>query len=130
MGRKSILTVPSAPRLTGEFASAREKLRLLNLDPVMELWEPYYPPFGRPAVNQTQILRSLVLMLDQGFTSITAWVKKLSSDTLLAFPIGCPPDLLPPRDFAFKNVYLFNFDFWNIGGIIILFFDKSHPEYL
>lgn len=83
-------------RLTGEFAAAREKLRLLNLDPVMELLEPYYPPFGRPAVNQTQILRSLVLMLDQGFTSITAWVKKLSSDTLLAFLIGCSPDFLPP----------------------------------
>ena len=31
-------------RLTGEFAAAKEKLRLLNLDPVMELLEPYYPP--------------------------------------------------------------------------------------
>ena len=37
-------------RLTCEFASAREKLRLLNPDPVMELLEPFYPPFGRPAV--------------------------------------------------------------------------------
>ncbi len=83
-------------RLTGEFASAREKLRLLNLDPVMDLLEPYYPPFRRPAINQTQILRSLVLMLDQGCTSITAWVEKLNSDSLLAFLIGCLPDSLPP----------------------------------
>ena len=61
--------------LTGEFAAAREKLCLLNLDPVMALLEPYYKPFGRPAINQPQILRSLILMLDQGFTGITAWVE-------------------------------------------------------
>ena len=83
-------------RLTGEFAAAREKLCLLNLDPVMALLEPYYKPFGRPAINQPQILRSLILMLDQGFTGITAWVEKLSSDSLLAFLIGCTPHTLPP----------------------------------
>ena len=83
-------------RLTREFAAAREKLRLLNLDPVMALLEPYYPPLGRPAINQPQILRSLILMLDQGFTGITAWVEKLSSDSLLAFLIGCTPHTLPP----------------------------------
>lgn len=83
-------------RLAGEFAAAREKLRLLNLDPVMELLEPYYPPLGRPAINQPQILRSLTLMLDQGFTSITAWIEKLGSDSLLAFLTGCTPGSLPP----------------------------------
>ena len=83
-------------RLAGECAAAREKLRLLNLDSVMELLEAYYPPLGRPAINQPQILRPLVLMLDQGFTGITAWVDKLSSDSLLAFLIGCPPASLPP----------------------------------
>ena len=62
-------------RLAGEFAVAREKLRLLNIDPVMGLLAPYYPPLGRPAINQPQILRSLILMLDQGFTSITSWVE-------------------------------------------------------
>ena len=44
-------------RLAGECAAAREKLRLLNLDSVMELLEAYYPPLGRPAINQPQILR-------------------------------------------------------------------------
>ena len=83
-------------RLTGEFAAAREKRRLLNLDPVMELLQPYFPPFGRPAINQPQILRSLVLMLDQGFTGIAAWVEKRNSDSLLAFLTGCSPDSLPP----------------------------------
>ncbi len=33
-------------RLAGEFVVAREKLRLLNLDPVMELLDPYDPPLG------------------------------------------------------------------------------------
>ena len=83
-------------RLAGEFAAAREKLRLLNLDPVMALLQPYYPPLGRPAINQPQILRSLILMLDQGFIGITAWVEKLSSDSLLAFLIDCTPHALPP----------------------------------
>lgn len=83
-------------RLASEFAATREKLRLLNLDPVMALLEPYYSPLGRPAINQAQILRSLILMLDQGFTGITAWVEKLNSDSLLAFFIGCTPYTLPP----------------------------------
>lgn len=67
-------------RFTGEFATAKEKLWLLNLDPVMELLVPYYPPFGRPAINQPQILLSLVIMLNQGFTGITTWMEKLNSD--------------------------------------------------
>jgi len=83
-------------KLSGEFASAKEKLRILNLDPVMGLLEPYCPPIGRPAINQPQILRSLILMLDQGYTSIAAWLEKLRSDSLLAFLIGCTPDSLPP----------------------------------
>jgi len=62
----------------------------------MGLVESCYPPLGRPAVNQPQILRSLVFMLDQGFTSITAWIEKLGSDNLLAFLIGCTPDTLAP----------------------------------
>ena len=36
-------------RLSSEFASAREKLRLLNLDPVMKLLAPFYSGTGRPA---------------------------------------------------------------------------------
>lgn len=57
-------------RLTGEFAAASEKLRLLHLDPVMELLQPCYPPLGRPAINQTQILRSLILVKPKAFLFI------------------------------------------------------------
>ncbi len=57
----------------------------------------------RTAINQPRILRSLVLMLDQGFTGITAWVEKLSSDSLLAFFIGCTPDFLPLHGSYFRE---------------------------
>ena len=83
-------------RLSFDLASAREKLRLLNLDPVLDLLSPFYSNTGRPAKNQPQILRSLVLMLDQDFKSLTLWCQRLQGDDLLAFLIGCSPDSLPP----------------------------------
>lgn len=83
-------------RLHLEFASAREKLRLLDLDPVMEYLSAFYSPGGRPAKNQPQIIRSLILMAMLGFNSLTAWVKKLRADCLLALLIGCDPNALPP----------------------------------
>lgn len=61
-------------RLSSTFSSSREKLRLLDLDPVMEFLIPFYSSTGRPAQNQVQILRSLVLMPDLGVTSVTDWV--------------------------------------------------------
>ena len=75
-------------RLTSEFASAREKLRILDLDPVMEHLAPFYSSTGRPALNQVQLIRSLVLMLHLGITSLSAWIHRLAADDLLAFLIG------------------------------------------
>lgn len=83
-------------RLRLEFGTVREKLRLLDLDPVMEYLSDFYSHTGRPAKNQVQIIRSLVLMLLLKFTSLTAWVTKLQADSLLALLIGCTPDSLPP----------------------------------
>ena len=83
-------------RLSSELTSAREKLRLLDLDPVMELLAPFYSGTGRPAKNQPQILRSLVLMMDRKVISLTNWCRKLHEDDLLAFLIGCTPESLPP----------------------------------
>ena len=56
----------------------------------------FYSPVGRPAKNQVQIIRSLILMALLGFTSLTAWVVELTTDSLLAVLIGCTPDSLPP----------------------------------
>lgn len=83
-------------RLASEFASARDKLRLLDLDPVKAHLAPFYSTTGRPALNQPQIIRSLTLMLHLGVTSLTRWLNRLASDDLLAFLIGCSPSSLPP----------------------------------
>ncbi len=83
-------------RLQLGFGSVREKLRLLDLDPVMGYLSAFYSPVGRPAKNQVQIIRSLILMALQGFTSLTAWVVGLRTDSLLAALIGCTLDSLPP----------------------------------
>ena len=83
-------------RLRLEFGAVRDKLRLLDLDPVMDYLSAFYSHTGRPAKNQTQIIRSLVLMVMLGFTSLTAWVSKLKADSLLALLTGSSPASLPP----------------------------------
>ena len=83
-------------RLRLEYAAVRDKLRLLDLDPVMRYLSQFYSTLGRPAQNQTQIIRSLILMMMLGFTGLTAWVRKLNADSLLAVLVGCPADSLPP----------------------------------
>ena len=99
-------------RLSTGLAPAREKLRLLNLDPVMEYLLPLYPPFGRPAKNQPQILRSVILFLlflgDGLASTLTKWVEMLKHDQLLAALIGCTPDSLPPLGSYF--------DLWTVSG--------------
>lgn len=83
-------------RLHSEFAAVREKLRILNLDPVMEDLSQFYSHTGRPAINQVQIIRSLILMVMLRFTSLTAWVEKLKADSLLAVLAGFAPASLAP----------------------------------
>jgi len=77
-------------------SNSLDKLTSLNLDPVGQFLAPLYSNTGRPALNQPQILRSFILMLDRGFTSLSNWVNELASDDLLALLIGCTPDRLPP----------------------------------
>ncbi len=87
-------------RLQSELAPSREKLRLLDLDPVMGYLKTLYSDIGRPASNQTQLLRSFVLFfLFYGKASsvgLTAWGARLKSDPVLAALIGCTVDCLPP----------------------------------
>ena len=69
---------------------------ILDLDPVMEYLSAFYSPVSRPAKNQVQIIRSFILMVMLGFTSLTAWLRKLKAGSLLALLAGCNPDSLPP----------------------------------
>ena len=105
-------------RLRTELAASREKLRLLDLDHVMEFMAPLYSSTGRAAKNQPQIFRSLVLMLDLNITSVSAWVDKLKADHLLAYLIGCSPDSLPPLGSYFDfmdRLWLLKKNFQKLG---------------
>lgn len=62
----------------------------------MEDLSQFYSHTGRPAINQVQIVRSLILMVMLGFTSLTAWVEKLKADSLLAVLAGFAPASLAP----------------------------------
>jgi len=78
------------------YSDSLDKLTSLNLDPIGIHLLPYYSYTGRPALNQPQILRSFILMLDQGVISLSKWHALLEKDDLLALMIGCRPDSLPP----------------------------------
>ena len=78
------------------YSKSREKLDALNLDPIGVLLAPYYSNTGRPAKNQPEILRSIVLMMDLGFTSVDRWHKHLQNDFILTTLVGCTLDSLPP----------------------------------
>ena len=75
-------------------AKALEKVYALNLDPLKELVEPMYSPIGRPAVNQPEIFRAMVLAVHYQI-SVTKLVQWLRSDEVLAIACGFEPDELP-----------------------------------
>lgn len=87
---------PSQLKKLYSMSDSWRKLTSMNLDPVGDFLAPFYSATGRPALNQPQILRSFVLMLDRKFTSLTRWTQELIGDDLLAMIIGCSPDSLPP----------------------------------
>ena len=72
------------------------KLSALNLDPVRDFMLPFYSSTERPALNQPQILRSFVLLMDRHCLGIDSWVDTLAHDDLLAILIDCSLDSLPP----------------------------------
>lgn len=78
------------------FDRSISKLSALNLDPLCDFLAPLYSNTGRPALNQPEIFRSLILMLDLKETKLSKWVESLRSDDILCMLIGCCPDSLPP----------------------------------
>jgi len=88
-------------RLHTELWKPWQKLRLFDTDRAMDFLLPFYSITGRPAKNQPQILRSLILfffLYSEGLTpsSLTLWVDRLKHDRVLAALIGCTTDSLPP----------------------------------
>ncbi len=116
------LLKPSQLKKLVSMSDSWDKLFSMNLDPVGHFLAPFYSDTGRPAINQPQILRSFILMLDLGFTSLTNWVTELQSDDLLALLIGCPPQALPPLGsyFDFINrLWLQNPAFESLGRNVL-----------
>ena len=99
-------------QLNGVFADVRKKIMSIKLDPVAHYLAQHYSSTGRPAKNQAQILRSLilfVLLFNQtgAKLSLTKWVNEtLSNSPVLIALIGCNDVYsLPPLgsyyDFAY-----------------------------
>ena len=72
-----------------------QKLLNLNLDAILEYILPFYSPGGRPAKNQAQILRSLILFVllfnkTPAKTSLALWVTEVLPNSIaLTILIGC-----------------------------------------
>ena len=79
----------------GLYDKERQKLLNLNLDAIPEYILPFYSPGGRPAKNQAQILRSLILFVllfnkTPAKTSLTLWVTEVLPNSIaLTILIGC-----------------------------------------
>ena len=80
MRLKFISILPNVKILLPSLLPPGVKLRLLDLDPVMVHLAPFYSTTGCPALSQPQIIRSLILMLHLGVTSLTRWMNRFASD--------------------------------------------------
>jgi len=81
--------------IVDEYMSAFQKVFLMNLDLVWEVFLPIFPFRGRPSDKQPEIFRSLVLMAHFKFASIDNWVKHARSNPVICILIGCLPDDIP-----------------------------------
>ena len=93
-----------------------DKMSSLELDPVLETITPLYPEIGRPAKNQSQIIRSLLLFTflfgkTLASFSLTLWVNTvLPGSNLMITMVGCrSADDLPPLG----SYYNFMHRLWN-----------------
>jgi hypothetical protein len=75
-------------------ADALEKVYILDLDHFKKLILSRYSYTGRPAVNQPEIFRAIVLAKHYK-ESISSFVKRLKADVVLAFACGLSPGNVP-----------------------------------
>jgi len=78
--------LPRQEALIKFHADALENVYILDLDPLKKLILPQYSFTGRPAVNQPEIFRALVLASHYK-ESISSFVERLKADVVL--PIAC-----------------------------------------
>jgi len=78
-----------------EYWPAFQKVFLMNLDLVWEVFLPVFPFKGRPSDKQPEIFRSLILMAHFQYASIDKWVKHARSNPVICALIGCSPNEIP-----------------------------------
>ena len=91
---KLLAFLPEHEKLIRFYAHILEKVYILNLDGLLPLVSYRYSYTGRPANNQPEIFRALVVMihLKEG---ITAFVERLKALPVLAVVCGFEPDFVP-----------------------------------
>jgi hypothetical protein len=70
-------------------------IMLVDLTPMRKLVEGLYSAFGRPARVPEQMLRSFLVMVLCGYTSITEWVQQMRSHPFYAIICGFYPFDVP-----------------------------------
>jgi hypothetical protein len=80
------------PNALREYQDAISRVFILDLDPMKNLMSPLYSNTGRKAKNQSEIFRSLILMVFLGF-SLDEWHDKLSFNRVLQIACGFYGDL-------------------------------------
>jgi len=82
------------PDQINEYRDAVSKMLILNLDPLIPVISPLYPPIGRPAEMQLEIFRSFVLM-DDLHILLDNWVEKLTCNPVLRAIAGFTLENMP-----------------------------------
>ena len=77
-----------------EYKEAVSKMLIFNLDPLLPVITPLYPPIGRPAEMQMEIFRSFVLM-DHLHIPLDHWVEKLTHNPVLRAAAGFTLENMP-----------------------------------
>ena len=86
---KSLLSETEQDRLRKKkFSKALRKMLLLEPERVKLLLLACYAKTGRPALDPVITLRSFVLMLHFGYTSVDNWVNEVKDDKALQYLIG------------------------------------------
>lgn len=82
-------------RLLSLYQHSLLKLSLLNLDPLLPIVKHLYPELGRPAKNQCELIRALVLMIDNKTQSITTFARSTTADPLFRILCGFKKNEVP-----------------------------------
>ena len=83
------------PKTIHHVESAILKMYYLNLDSIREDFAPRYSLTGRPSNQQSEILRSFILMSHFKYAELEKWLIYAKSSKVICGLIGVTPDTLP-----------------------------------